>query len=91
LFGKEHDMRQLRDDTHLILDGEVRVYRRERSKRWQAAFVIDEHTIYIASVALNCVANTVLAEFYANMGGNTRNVTAGFLCVWVTVCATTNL
>ena len=32
-------MRQLRDDTHLILDGEVRVYRRERSKRWQASFV----------------------------------------------------
>ena len=30
-------MRQLRNDTHLILDGEVRVYRRERSKRWQAA------------------------------------------------------
>ena len=29
-------MRQLRDDTHLILDGEVRVYRRERSKRWQS-------------------------------------------------------
>ena len=28
-------MRQLRDDTHLILDGEVRLYRRERSKRWQ--------------------------------------------------------
>ena len=25
-------MRQLRDDIHLILDGEVRVYRRERSK-----------------------------------------------------------
>ena len=40
-------MRQLRDDTHLTLDGEVRVYRRERSKRWQAAFVIDGHTIRI--------------------------------------------
>ena len=40
-------MWQLRDDTHLILDGEVRVYRRERSKRWQAAFVIDGHTIPI--------------------------------------------
>jgi len=26
-------MRQLRDDTYLILDGEVRVYRREHSKR----------------------------------------------------------
>ena len=42
-------MRQLRDDTHLILDGEVRVYRRERSKRWQAAFVIDGHTIRIST------------------------------------------
>ena len=42
-------MRQLRDDTHLILDGEVRVYQRERSKRWQAAFVIDGHTIRIST------------------------------------------
>ena len=42
-------MRQLRDDTHLILDGEVRVYRRERSKRWQASFVIDGHTIRIST------------------------------------------
>jgi integrase len=42
-------MRQLRDDTHLILEGEVRVYRRERSKRWQAAFVIDGHTIRIST------------------------------------------
>ena len=42
-------MRQLRDDTHVILDGEVRVYRRERSKRWQAAFVIDGHTIRIST------------------------------------------
>ena len=42
-------MRQLRDNTHLILDGEVRVYRRERSKRWQAAFVIDGHTIRIST------------------------------------------
>ena len=42
-------MRQLRDDTHLVLDGEVRVYRRERSKRWQASFVIDGHTIRIST------------------------------------------
>jgi hypothetical protein len=49
LFGKELNMRHLRDDTHLILDGEVRVYRRERSKRWQAAFVIDGHTIRIST------------------------------------------
>ena len=27
-------MLQLRDDTHLILDDEVRVYPRELSKRW---------------------------------------------------------
>ena len=42
-------MRQLRDDTHLILDGEVRVYRRARSKRWQAAFNIDGHTIRVST------------------------------------------
>jgi integrase len=42
-------MRQLRDDTHLILDGEVRVYRRERSKRWQASFNIDEYTIRVST------------------------------------------
>ena len=63
-------MRQLRDDTHLILDSEVRVYRRERSKRWRAAFVIDGHTIRISSVGCCCVANTVLAEFWANMVRN---------------------
>ena len=37
-------MRQLRDDTNLRLDGEVQVYRRKRSKRCQAAFVIDGQT-----------------------------------------------
>ena len=42
-------MRQLRDDTHLILDGEVRVYRRERSRRWQAAFSIDGHAFRIST------------------------------------------
>ena len=65
-------MRQLRDDTHLILDGEVRVYRRERSKRWQTAFVIDAHTICIASVGWCCAANTVLAEFWANIAWETQ-------------------
>ena len=41
-------MRQLRDDTHLLLDGEVRVYRREHSKRWQASFSIDGYTIRVS-------------------------------------------
>ena len=42
-------MRPLRDDTQLILDGEVRVYRRANSRRWQAAFVIDGHMIRIST------------------------------------------
>ena len=42
-------MRHLRDDTVLILDGEVRVYRRERSRRWQAAFSIDGKPIRIST------------------------------------------
>jgi hypothetical protein len=52
-------MRQLRDDTHLILGGEVRVYRRERSRRWQAAFVIDEHTIRNVSILLKSIAGYI--------------------------------
>ena len=42
-------MRHLRDDTVLILDGEVRVYRHERSRRWQAAFSIDGKAIRIST------------------------------------------
>ncbi|KIN71442.1 Phage integrase family protein [Sulfitobacter guttiformis KCTC 32187] len=42
-------MRQLRDDTHILLDGAVRVYRRVRSRRWQAAFTIDGHTVRIST------------------------------------------
>jgi integrase len=42
-------MRQLRNDTHLILDGEVRLYRRERSKRWQTAFSIDGHVVRVST------------------------------------------
>jgi len=42
-------VRHLRDDTVLILDGEVRVYRRERSRRWQAAFSIDGKPIRIST------------------------------------------
>jgi hypothetical protein len=42
-------MAKLKDDTHLILDGEVRVYRRERSKRWQASLYIDGHAVRIST------------------------------------------
>ncbi len=56
-------MRQLRDDTHLILDGEVRVYRRERSKRWQAAFVIDGHTIRISTGKRDLKWSQYLGQF----------------------------
>jgi hypothetical protein len=42
-------VRHLRDDTVLILDGEVRVYRRERSRRWQTAFSIDGKPIRIST------------------------------------------
>ena len=51
-------MRQLRNDTHLILDGEVRAYQRERRKLWhknadrrastryqQQSFITHQHTL----------------------------------------------
>jgi len=36
-------------NTDLILEAEVRLYSRERHKRWEAAFVIDRHTISIST------------------------------------------
>jgi hypothetical protein len=36
-------MAKLGADTHVLLDGEVKVYKRGNSKRWQATFKIDEH------------------------------------------------
>ena len=62
-------MRHLRDDTVLILDGEVRVYRRERSKRWQAAFSIDGKPIRI------CTAKKDLNEAKEIARDNRRTAT----------------
>ena len=42
-------MRQLREDSHLIMDGEVRLHRRANSKRWQTAFSIDGHTVRVST------------------------------------------
>ena len=42
-------MRHFRDDTCWIRDGEIRLYRRERSRRWQAAFTIDGKSIRIST------------------------------------------
>lgn len=39
----------LREDTVLIMDGAVKLYRRERSRKWQAAFQIDGHYIRIST------------------------------------------
>ena len=42
-------MRHLGDDTMLILDREVRVYRRECRSRWQAVFSTDGRAIRIST------------------------------------------
>jgi integrase len=39
----------LRDDSVLIMDGAVKLYRRERSRKWQAAFQIDGQYIRIST------------------------------------------
>jgi len=35
--------------THVLLDGEVKVYKRGNSRLWQATFKIDEHWIRIST------------------------------------------
>ena len=39
----------LREDSVLIMDGAVKLYRRERSRKWQAAFQIDCQYIRIST------------------------------------------
>jgi hypothetical protein len=35
--------------THVLLDGEVKVYKRGNSRLWQATFKIDEHWIRVST------------------------------------------
>ena len=53
-------MRPLRDDTQLILDGEVRVYRRANSGRWQAAFVVDGALLMAWMSSPSVMASTLI-------------------------------
>ena len=39
----------LREDSVLIMDGAVKLYRRERSRKWQAVFQIDGQYIRIST------------------------------------------
>ena len=39
----------LSEDSVLIMDGAVKLYRRERSRKWQAAFQIDGQYIRIST------------------------------------------
>ena len=39
----------LREDSVLIMDGAVRLFRRESSRKWQAAFKIDSQYIRIST------------------------------------------
>lgn len=42
-------MAKLGADTHVLLDGEVKVYKRPNSKRWQTTFQIDGHWVRIST------------------------------------------
>jgi integrase len=42
-------MAKLNDDTHVLMDGAVKIYPRFNSKRWQATFQIDGHWIRIST------------------------------------------
>ena len=39
----------LKPDTHVLLDGAVKVYKRGNSRLWQAAFKIDQHWVRIST------------------------------------------
>lgn len=37
----------LQPDTHVLLDGAVKVYKRGNSRLWQATFKIDQHWVHV--------------------------------------------
>jgi hypothetical protein len=39
----------LKPDTHVLLDGAVKVYKRGNSRLWQATFKIDQHWVRIST------------------------------------------
>jgi hypothetical protein len=58
-------MAKLNDDTHVLLDGAAKVYKRGNSKRWQATFQIDGHWVRISTGKRDLVnAKTVAREQY---------------------------
>lgn len=58
-------MAKLGADTHVLLDGEVKVYKRPNSKRWQATFKIDGHWVRISTGKRDLEeAKTVAREQY---------------------------
>ncbi|MCR9067733.1 MAG: site-specific recombinase [Rhodobacteraceae bacterium] len=55
----------LKPDTHVLLDGEVKVYKRPNSKRWQATFKVNEHWVRISTGKRDLEeAKTVAREQY---------------------------
>jgi integrase len=58
-------MAKLNDDTHVLLDGAAKVYKRGNSKRWQATFQIDGHWVRISTGKRDLEeAKTVAREQY---------------------------
>ena len=45
----------LKADTHVLLDGAVKVYKRGNSRLWQATFKIDQHWVRISTGQQNGV------------------------------------
>ncbi|WP_375698434.1 tyrosine-type recombinase/integrase [Pseudophaeobacter sp. TrK17] len=57
----------LNPNTHVLLDGEVKVYKRGNSKRWQATFKIDQHWVRISTGKTDLEeAKTVARDHYLN-------------------------
>ena len=58
-------MAKLNDDTHVLLDGAAKVYKRGNSKRWQATFQIDGHWVRVSTGKRDLEeAKTVAGEQY---------------------------
>ena len=50
-------MAKLKDETHVLMDGAVKVYRRPNTRRWQATFQVGGVWVRVSTVLIfiqNC-------------------------------------
>jgi hypothetical protein len=62
VFNRVFLMPKLSPETIVVADGEVKLYKRPRSKVWQTTFVVDRHQVRVSTEHKNLAEATQAAK-----------------------------